>query len=287
VITKARPALLALAVLLSASAASADESRRLKWPEHYPKFRIAEYVATGAMTVAAAYIEFGITTSNEAKWKGPILFDDYVRFTTKPMRDSDVLDWVSDATLYAPQLWAIVLDPAVPLVAGEYRTFWEMSMINAEAFGITEILTRWPIKSAGRERPDALECETDRDYSKKCRRGPYASFPSGHTAFAFTGAAQVCAHHMGLKLYGNRAADITACVAAMALATTTAATRTLMDRHWFSDTFVGTAIGLGAGFGVPYLLHYRPLSVKTGDVRATLVPGGVGTGVGANVLGMF
>jgi len=282
--------LVAALVLLCSATAAADEPRRLAWPKQYPKFHAIEYVATAAMLAGAIYIELAVqTTSDKPKWTGPILFDDAMRVDAKGLRNSKLMDWMSDATLYIPQAGAIALDPLVPLLHGEYETFWQMSMINAEAFGITEILTRWPIKTAGRERPDAYECRTsDPNYSVACNRGPFASFPSGHTSFAFTGAALTCSHHHALKLYGNKVADWSACVAAMAMASGTAVTRSLMDRHWFSDVFTGVAIGLGAGFGVPYLLHYRSPFFKTTDhVRGTVVPGGVGTGVGANVIGMF
>lgn len=289
-IARTRLWLLALAVLLITTTASADDPR-LAWPKHYPKFHPVEYVATGAMLGAALYIEFGIETASTAKWTGPILFDQWVRgakFKSREARDSSFMNTFSDVTLFVPQIGAIVFDPGVPLVKGEFETFWQMSMINAEAFGITEILTRWPIKTAGRERPDAYECRTsDPNYSKMCNRGPYASFPSGHTSFAFTGAALTCAHHHALKLYGNKIADWSACIASMAMATGTAVSRVFMDRHWFSDIFVGVSIGLAAGFGVPYLLHYRAPFLEAKPVRATIVPGGVGTGVGANVLGMF
>jgi hypothetical protein len=276
-------------VSLFSSTAGADEPRRLAWPKKYPKFHPVEYVATGAMVIAAAYIELGVkTTTDEPKWTGPILFDESMRVKNKSFRNSQPLDWVSDATLYIPQAGAIIFDPAVPLLKGEYETAWQMSMINAEAFGIVEILTRYPIKTAGRERPDAYECRTsDPNYSVKCNRGPFASFPSGHTSFAFTVAALTCSHHAALNLYGNKFADWTACVASMAMATSTALTRTLMDRHWFSDVFTGVAIGLGAGFGVPFLLHYKSPFYKTETMRATVVPGGVGTGVGGNLLGWF
>jgi hypothetical protein len=279
---------LAIAILLFSATARADEPRRLAWPKQYPKFHPVEYMATGAMFVASMYIEFGIELTTESKWTGPILFDNSLRVDNKTMRNSAAMNIFSDATLFIPQGIAIALDPAVPLLHGEYETFWQMSMINAEAFGITEILTRWPIKTAGRERPDAYECRTsDPNYGNRCNRGPYASFPSGHTSFAFTGAALTCSHHHSLKLYGSKGADWAACIASMAMATSTALTRTLMDRHWFSDIFVGTMIGLGAGFGVPYLLHYKSPFIKTNEIRATFVPGGVGSGIGGNVLGWF
>ena len=71
------------------------------------------------------------------------------------------------------------------------------------------------------------------------------------------------------------------------LATTTAVTRLMMDRHWATDVAVGAGIGLLSGFGVAYGLHYGSWTWKTKEVRAAMVPATFGTGLGAQVLGAF
>ena len=91
--------------------------------------------------------------------------------------------------------------------------------------GITATLTRLPLYWIQRERPDRYECRNDPNYSDWCNRGPYLSHPSGHTSFAFTGAAISCAHHLKLHLWDSKTADIATCVAGVAMATTSAMLR--------------------------------------------------------------
>jgi hypothetical protein len=64
------------------------------------------------------------------------------------------------------------------------------------------------------------------------------SFPSGHTATAFMSATML---HME---YGWRSPWISA--AGYAMATTTALSRVVNDKHWFSDIVMGALIGIGA-----------------------------------------
>lgn len=66
--------------------------------------------------------------------------------------------------------------------------------------------------------------------------GADASFPSGHTAAAFTGAT-LLAHE-----YGHRSVWIP--IAGYAVATATGVMRVLNNRHYISDVIVGAAIGI-------------------------------------------
>ena len=66
--------------------------------------------------------------------------------------------------------------------------------------------------------------------------GDNASFPSGHTATAFTGAT-LLAHE-----YANRSIWIP--IAGYTVATTTGVMRVLNNRHYVSDVIVGAAIGI-------------------------------------------
>ncbi len=87
-----------------------------------------------------------------------------------------------------------------------------------------------------------------------------SSFPSGHTASAFT-PATVLRDHYGWK----------AGVPAYAVATCIAASRLSENRHFLSDVVFGAAIGLAAG---------RAIGFSAGgtrfDVSALLAPGGGG-----------
>lgn len=66
--------------------------------------------------------------------------------------------------------------------------------------------------------------------------GANASFPSGHTATAFTGAT-LLAHE-----YGHRSVWIP--IAGYTVATATGVMRVLNNRHYVSDVIVGAAVGI-------------------------------------------
>lgn len=96
------------------------------------------------------------------------------------------------------------------------------------------------------------------------------SFPSGHTSYAFTGAATF---HKMLKTehpFWSHSAYF--------ISTATAIFRILRDKHWISDVFFGAGIGiLSAELGP--LLNIRPFSnsIKnanlSSELNMTILPG--------------
>jgi len=66
----------------------------------------------------------------------------------------------------------------------------------------------------------------------------HESFPSGHTTFAFAGAA-LLAHE-----YGERSGWYT--VAGYGMATTVGTLRVLKNRHWLADVLFGAGVGIGS-----------------------------------------
>lgn len=76
--------------------------------------------------------------------------------------------------------------------------------------------------------------------------GKANSFPSGHTAQAFTAAAFLS------REYGNRSILIS--IGAYATATTVGVFRMLNNRHWISDVLVGAGIGI-LSTDLVYLTH--------------------------------
>lgn len=83
------------------------------------------------------------------------------------------------------------------------------------------------------------------------KRGAFHSFPSGHvaTVFGVASAAGVVASKRGYRL-----APLV-WTAGLMLGVATAYTRIAADRHWFTDTLAGAAIGVAVGGGVPLLFH--------------------------------
>jgi membrane-associated phospholipid phosphatase len=138
-----------------------------------------------------------------------------------------------------------------------YEIAWRMAIINLQGYAVAGLLTRASHKLITRERPDLVPCHEDGAYSELCYSGELASFPSGHASGSFAGAGLMCAHHLGLGLYGNLHADAAACGVALAMGGATGILRMRADRHYASDVLTGAMIGFSAGFVLPWFLHYQ------------------------------
>lgn len=85
------------------------------------------------------------------------------------------------------------------------------------------------------------------------------SFPSGHTAIAFTNAA--------LLFYEYRASNFWYASSGFLFATATAVFRVANNRHYASDVLTGAGIGLASGILISY---YNPFqSIRFGKNRET------------------
>jgi membrane-associated phospholipid phosphatase len=98
------------------------------------------------------------------------------------------------------------------------------------------------------------------------KTGAFHSFPAGHVveAFGVASAAGVVA-----SMRGYRLAPLV-WVAGILLGTATAYTRIASDRHYFTDTLAGAAIGTVAGGAVPLLFH-RPKAASDVGSAASLL----------------
>jgi membrane-associated phospholipid phosphatase len=270
---------------------TAQRRHRLVW--RWPRFNLIDYVTTAVLGATFFYIELGTKSSAEPNWQGGILFDDAIQdalvASTRAGRERAGL-W-SDWFTLAPQAWAMVDTIAVPLFFDNWNgdVTWQLLMINLQAQAITGVLTRGGHRLVLRERPDVAPCLEDPEYHGLCLGGRNASFPSGHTSGAFVGAGLVCAHHLNLPLYGGGAADIAACAVNAGMATTSGVLRLIADRHYLTDVIVGLAIGAGAGFALPMLLHYRKESapVKSAALQWTVVPVASSDTLGLGAVGVF
>ncbi len=268
-----------------------EKTRRLKWPDAWPKFHPVEYVATVILVGTNLYLEGFTKPLEKPVWTEGILFDDWIRGARlKSPTALKNAGLVSDFTSLAPQLPPIFIDALLlPVIDGSWDTVWQMEMINAQAYALTGVLTRGPLRLFPRQRPVVEECKTDPTIAR-CNAGPNASFPSGHTSFAFTGAGLTCAHHLHIPLMGSRKAAVLTCVGAASLATTTAVLRVLTDRHWTTDVLVGAGIGVLSGYVMPVLLHYRgpwPNRGKSPVTRVQVLPIATETTVQLSAVGIF
>jgi membrane-associated phospholipid phosphatase len=264
-------ALLAAPLLRAQSAGAPSKTahapaHRLDWQWH--RFGVVDYALTAVLVASYLTVEFAVPPPTEPKWRGGILFDASVRDAmvadSRTGRDRAAI--VSDILTLAPQFIAAVDTVVVPLVFdnGNFDVALQMALIDIQAIASIGLLSRGGHRFVARERPDVSPCTSDQEYHGLCLGGRYASFPSGHTASAFGGAGLVCAHHAHLPLYGGGAPDAVVCVAAVGMAGTASLLRVTSDRHYISDVIVGTGIGVGLGFVVPYFVHYRKPSTTTG-----------------------
>jgi membrane-associated phospholipid phosphatase len=267
------------------------DGRELAWDETWPKFRPIEYAVTGALAAAAGATAL-FAPGPQARWQGGVVFDDAIRdaFRADSQLGRDAAARTSDALVFAVIATPFV-DGAITagLVHGKRDVAWQILLINAESFAVTQGLVVLMKNIAGRERPCGADCtvwggkETNR------------SFVSGHAASAFTGAGLVCAHHRNLPLYGGGVADKVACVSALAAATVSGALRVVADDHYTTDVLAGAAIGIFSGYVLPHLLHYgwggresaRSGSGSGGGFRAAVVPVATPTGGGLSISGVF
>jgi len=286
-------AVLALAMVTSADPAGAQTDappRRIVFDARFRPFQWPDAIQTGATLGAYAYVEFGIDYPLEARWQGPILFDESVRDAlVAGSRDGrDAAATVSDITWYIPMFLPWVEGIALPLFTDDWNWYaaWQLTALNAQAVSVVALLTRAGHKFVARERPDVDPCTDDPDYNGTCFGGSFASFPSGHSSAAMVGAGVSCAHHAYLPLLDGGPADLSVCLAASAMGVTNGIARIVGDRHYLSDVIVGQLLGWGVGFGMPALLHYQWGSAAP-QTAWTIAPWADSEALGLSALGIW
>ncbi|HJV36392.1 phosphatase PAP2 family protein [Geomonas sp.] len=135
---------------------------------------------------------------------------------------------------------------------GRWDAVWQTEMINLESFTFTSLASSLLQNLVARERPLARDCGREACGGDEINR----SMPSGHVAFAFTGAGLLCTHHAYHSLYADPGAERALCATGLAAATAEGFLRVMSDRHYATDVLAGTGIGLFSGFLLPRLLHY-------------------------------
>jgi len=271
----------------------APARRRLEWNERWHRFRPIEYVATAVTGAGSLAVFYFAKPSDHAKWTGPILFDEPVRdaLHLRTRSGLETAELTSNILAWAPAVQVVFDSVALPLAAHNPDLAWQLSLMDAESFALSGIVTASVYDVTGRARPSYAECKARKSVDPLCNVGEFAGFPSGHVSAAVTGAGLICAHHAALPLYGNDVLDVAACVEGITVATAVGVLRLMADRHYVSDVLVGGAIGVFSGYGLPVLLHYRksPIGevVRRDDLRVAVLPGGGATPFGAQVLGTF
>jgi membrane-associated phospholipid phosphatase len=250
-----------------------------------PRFSTLDYVITvtgGAVTLAAAVFD----PRSEHVLSGGIFFDDAVRgaLRVEGIQTRYAFRDASDAGLSLAMTWPFFADSLVTAwwYRGSRDVAEQMSLIDLETFAIAGAVQGATNVLVSRERPYGSDCGTDElpavaidcDGSNR-----YRSFFSGHSAFAFTGAALICTHHFRTNLLGAPW-DALSCAGGYTVAAATATFRVVSDVHYASDIITGALLGTLIGYGVP-LLHYggRVEAGEGADFRIQLVPSPGGIGV--------
>lgn len=267
-----------------------DVTPRLEWGDR-TRFSVAESISTGVVTAGLLTFHFGDVGRDGAPWTGRISFDEGVRngMRGRSSRGRHAAARISDALMYTLQLYPFVIDTGLTALAihRSPEVAAQMFLINVQAFAITTLFTVAAKGLALRERPYGRNCTEGSDQTGCDGDGRYASFFSGHTASAFTGAGLVCAHHTNLNLYGSEAAGLATCGSAVGAAAVVGAMRMVGDKHYMSDVLLGATVGLLSGYLMPKLIHYRGGSDDGGALgRERRVQGSVTPMAGPGTVGM-
>jgi membrane-associated phospholipid phosphatase len=273
---------------------------RVEWNDAWPKFRWWEYGITAVgwgATISSGYV----LPDTPYGWQGRNGFDETIRDELRWSSNSARLGaaTVSDAMFYGLAAYPIVVDGLIVTwgVHKKPEVAYQQIMTDIEALGVAGLFST-VTERTGRERPYVRTCpdKVNADPHNQpsqglapeppCNEiGRNQSFVSGHTAAAFAGAGLICVNHDVFRLYGARAADISICAAAMGTASVAAYLRVASDVHYATDVLGATAIGLGSGLLLPYLLRYGSTSATPGLQRVGVSPLGGRDTVGLSVHG--
>lgn len=234
---------------------------RIAWREEWPRYSFDEAVLTvglGALLLAAELLP---TATFRPNWRGGILFDDGVRDGLR-LREYSQRE---SARIASEVLQGVLLGfPYVVdalFVAGIGEGSWDlalqMGLVSLEANVIALVFWRITSLLARRERPVATACAAGDDSPHCDDRQTTQSFFSNQATNAFTSAGLTCLHHTTMSLWGDEAADATACVGALTVASVAGLLRVMSDFEYLTDVLTGAVVGLLSGWLLPYLLHYQ------------------------------
>jgi hypothetical protein len=189
------------AQIVSDSVSNPQPQTLTAWSGLRAKHYIAPLLLVGAGLATQGAISRDVQRQVQARYPGfELTLDDYAQ--------------------YAPT--AVVLGLGAAGVQGKHR-FGDQLALTALSHVVAQGITQSLKRIVAYPRPDGFGND---------------AFPSGHTTFAFTGAA-VLAHE-----YGGR--SVWYVIGGYATATATGGLRILNDRHWLADVLTGAGIGIAA-----------------------------------------
>ncbi|MBR8837132.1 MAG: phosphatase PAP2 family protein [Stigonema ocellatum SAG 48.90 = DSM 106950] len=167
---------------------------------------------------------------------------------------------VDDVGQFVPTL--AVLGLGALGIKGKHA-FGDQVVLTILSHGVAQAITQGLKYTVAYPRPDGVGNE---------------SFPSGHTSFAFTGAALLA------QEYGERSGWYS--VAGYGMATTVGALRVMKNRHWLADVLFSAGVGIGSTELV-YQLYPWLRRVVFHKKNMALVPIYTGSSTGVCMMAVF
>ena len=229
---------------------SSAQAQRLQWSDSWRSPTAVDGVVAGGLALAAG-LSLLIPTGSP-HWSSTNAldrtFDQSLRSNGRARlaaRFSDVLSFFS---LGAP----LTLQPAIAF-AHDRRVAANMFAVSSLSFSSAILAVNLIKRLTRRRRPGRLcdleptLCESD--FANR-------SFPSGHSALAFTAAALACMFYNRLEVFETQAANAVGCGVAVGMATATGILRVVAGRHHITDVIVGALIGTALGWLLPSALYF-------------------------------
>ncbi|PRP93663.1 phosphatase PAP2 family protein [Enhygromyxa salina] len=166
---------------------------------------------------------------------------------------------------------------------GEWRKLHEDLIVALEAVAVSAALTNIVKYSTGRQRPYSLFADEPIGFADDPDQ--HLSFPSGHTALAFSIATSFATV---ATLRRRKLAPVLWGVG-LPMAAFVGYLRMAGDRHWFGDVLAGAGLGTVVGVGLPWLLHHPRtgvmprLEAKRGRASLTILPTGTGLSIAGRI----
>lgn len=240
--------------VVSAEAAAAERETAKKW--RWRRAGVAEYVTVSLAAVGTAIFESQNREPDEAKWKETNGFDetmrDIFRLESRTARDAtqNASEFIMGVMIAAPFLETF---STLGVRDASWSAQWQTQMVNVESFTLTSLLSSLMQNLLTRERPFVRNCRDGEDCEGYLEN---RSMPSGHIAFALTGAGLMCNHQEYQEIYDPET-ERKICNTAIGVAVVDGVLRLVSDRHYTTDVLVGAAIGYFSGFILPRWLHYN------------------------------
>jgi membrane-associated phospholipid phosphatase len=265
-----------------------DKSSPVPWPAHgLPTVGVWDIVASSALAIAVASVEFGIPDPTVPRWSEKNAFDDWVRRWLRIHSEGGRKTAATTSDVLVYTLAALPFLNAT-LVAGieheRWDVTWRLLALDAETM-LTATLAALSIQHiTARERPFVQYCASNPTVSDCSVGGKNSSFPSAHTTIVFAAVALECFHH-GYLDTSHTGWGAAACPVTVVAASITGVLRIAADRHWSTDVIAGAVLGGTLGYAIPAL--HVAFADKSGRPTAVLTPAVSPSLLGITLAGRF